>query len=156
MPPVPRAGTHLRFSSDMSIQRFLEANPANRSQAAPIDLAAAGDAARDVQREEAEKQDPALQQDRQEDGEGHFDLADFPVDKNLKAFVWVHAGWRRHRNGSCALCPVCEARVRCAGNTTNLDNHTRRNHREEYDQQQIQKGALSKGQGAVTSKLSFG
>ena len=60
LPPVPRAGTHLHSSSDMSIQRLLEAIPASSSLAAPIDLAAVaqtdiaavGDAAQEVQREE--------------------------------------------------------------------------------------------------------
>ena len=94
-----------------------------------MDFAAAEDAAKNVQREEeGEKQDPALQQDQGDDGEGRFGLADFPVDIQLKVFVWVHAGWRRHRNGTCALRPVCETRVRCARDTTNLGNHTRRNH----------------------------
>ena len=46
-----------------------------------MDFAAAEDAAKNVQREEeGEKQDPALQQDQGDDGEGRFGLADFPVD----------------------------------------------------------------------------
>ena len=66
----------------MSIQKFPETIPASNFQGAPIDLAA-GDAATGAQREEGgEKQDPALQQDQEEDGEGHSDLADFPIDKN--------------------------------------------------------------------------
>ena len=92
-------------------------------------------------REEEEKQDPAVQQDKEEDAQGRFNLADLPADNTSKAFAWLHAGWRSHRNCLCALHPICDNRVRCAGNTTHLENDIRRNDGEEHDRQLAQKGA---------------
>lgn len=123
----------------------------SRGGAAHLDVEAGGiEGIESMGKNEEEEEGQEKEQDPRQVEQPSVDLADYPVNSKLKAFIYVHAGWRRHKDGRSALCPHCQEVVRCAGNTTNLENHMRRNHKIQYRLQEAEKAARAKEQGYPT------
>lgn len=80
------------------------------------------------------------------------DTSLYVFNSSLKAYSYTHAGWKRSLDKKSALCPVanCGMVVQTAGNTTNLEAHTRRHDAILFDEQKQHKAQLTAGNPSYT------